>query len=121
MNDLAYVFADLLCSPLPLLAPALWLRFWGSLAHLCGEYSARLLRWLLVSGAASAGGGVPRVYYGCAWIPLRKRVGQLAGSFFFVPDAEPTRYIQLYRKDRWLLLAFPVPSSPQGGDSLWRF
>jgi hypothetical protein len=82
MSDPTNVFSELLYPPLPLLAPALWLRFWFALEHLCGECATRLLRWLL-SVAGSAGGGVPPVYYGCAWSPLRKRVGQLAGSFVF--------------------------------------
>jgi hypothetical protein len=86
MNDSANVFSEFLYSPLPLLAPALWLHFWFALEYLCGECASRLLRWLLLSAAGSAGGGVPPVYYGCAWIPLRKRVGQLAGSFLFVPQ-----------------------------------
>jgi hypothetical protein len=79
MNDLAYILADLLS--FPPLVPALWSPFWCSLVHLHGESLARLLRWLLVSGAASAGGGVPLVYYGWVRIPLTTRVGQLAGSF----------------------------------------
>jgi hypothetical protein len=83
-NDMADNFFELLYAPLPLLAPTLWLRFWFSLGHLCGEGSARLLRWLLVSAAGSAGGGVPPVYDGCAWIPSTKRVGQLAGSFVYI-------------------------------------
>src|SRR5438128_1463669 len=84
MNNLVYIFSDLLRVPLPLLAPVLWFRFWFTLEHLCGECSACLLRWMLLSASGSAGGGVPPVYYGCAWIPLRKRVGQLADSFLFV-------------------------------------
>lgn len=77
MNDLADIFFELLYTPLPLVG------FWASLAHLCGESSAFLLRWLLVSVAGSAGGGVPPVYDGCTWIPSTKRVGQLAGSFVY--------------------------------------
>ncbi len=75
----------------------------------------------LLSAAGSAGGGVPPVYYGCAWTLLKKRVGQLAGSFFFVPDVEHTQYIQPYRKNWHLQAASPVFSSSQGDDSLWRF
>lgn len=82
MNDLANIFSELRL-PLPLPAPALWLHSWFAFEHLCGECAARLLRWLLLSASGSAGGGVPPVYYGCAWIPLRERVGQLAGSFVY--------------------------------------
>ena len=121
MNDLTNFFFDLLYPPLPLLAPALWFRFWFILEHRCGECLTRLLRWMLLSAAGSAGGGVPPVYYGCAWTLLKKRVGQLAGSFFFVPDVEHTQYIQPYRKNWHLQAASPVFSSSQGDDSLWRF
>lgn len=82
MNELTSFFFDLPYPPLPLLIPALWFRFWFILAHRCGECLARLLRWMLLSAAGSAGGGVPPAYYGCARILLKKRVGQLAGSFF---------------------------------------
>ena len=84
MNNLVYIFSDLLYASLPLLAPVLWFRFWFAFEHLCGECLTHLLRWLLLSAAGSAGGGVRPVYYGCAWIPLRERVGQLANSFLFV-------------------------------------
>jgi hypothetical protein len=107
MNELTSFFFDLPYPPLPLLAPALWFRFWFILGHRCGECLARLLRWMLLSAAGSAGGCVPPVYYGFAWIPLKKRVGQLAGSFFYVPEVEYTQYIQTYHKTWHLQGASP--------------
>jgi hypothetical protein len=94
MNNLVYIFSDLLFAPLPLQAPTLWLHFWFALEHLFGECSARLLRWMLLSASGAAGGGVPPVYYGNAERPCSSHLRQadvsiLAAVCSYIASSSP--------------------------------
>jgi len=85
MNDLTYILSGPIYSPLPALIQILWSCF--VIEHLSGGFVSRLLRWLLVSGAASAGGGAQRTYYEWSRIPMRNE-SAIAGSFFFIPHLD---------------------------------
>lgn len=81
MNYLASMLTGLISVPVPGLIQIVRSRL--APEHLSGAHVARLLRWLLVSGAASVGGGSQRVYYEWARIPSRNE-SAIAGSFLFI-------------------------------------
>lgn len=87
MYNLARVFFNLASASFVAVIPVLWSRFLFVPAYFYGEGVTRLLRWMLISGVASAGGGVPRVWFGVSvgGIPRAKTSRRNADSFLFVP------------------------------------